>query len=355
MNSGILAAAFAFIGPLYAAYPPRLSNTNQDCVKFGEDIAAKQTAPTPEIIARLIQCLETEKFYPHPHGAAKMALNAVGAPAVPALAQALGSSSSYIAEGAAAALGAMGKTAHPAAEELRKILRKKGGDILLPTQAAQALGQIGDMDFLIRVLRGQETGMPPHLGAQGLGAAGPDAARAVPALMDVLNSSDPGHQMYAAEALGKIGAASSPAIPKLGELTGSRYNFLRGSSGEALIQIGTPEALAAARFYRIRKGLWSGFFRGMSVFVWNPLAAVAMAAVFGILLMLRGKPQAEKSSPQWIPGITLLLWALYAVWEWHCRRQGANIRVDLLVIYPVLAIMSLLSLWVWGRGLLRRS
>jgi hypothetical protein len=39
-------------------------------------------------------------------------------------------------------------------------------------------------------------------------------------------------------------------------------------------------------------------------------------------------------------------WALYAAWEWlvKVRTPEANIRVDLLLIWPVLLIASLVAL-----------
>lgn len=39
-----------------------------------------------------------------------------------------------------------------------------------------------------------------------------------------------------------------------------------------------------------------------------------------------------------------LLWSVYAVWEYVVTREGADIRVDLLLIYPVLLIVSLVTL-----------
>ena len=40
-------------------------------------------------------------------------------------------------------------------------------------------------------------------------------------------------------------------------------------------------------------------------------------------------------------------WLLYAAWEWLVltKTPEANIRVDLLVIWPVLAILSLWALF----------
>jgi hypothetical protein len=41
-------------------------------------------------------------------------------------------------------------------------------------------------------------------------------------------------------------------------------------------------------------------------------------------------------------------WVAYALWEWLMLVQGANIRVDLFLIYPLLLGVTLWALW---RGL----
>lgn len=46
----------------------------------------------------------------------------------------------------------------------------------------------------------------------------------------------------------------------------------------------------------------------------------------------------------WPFGIASLAWALYAGWEWHARANHWDIRVDLLVIYPGLQIVSVLAI-----------
>ena len=45
----------------------------------------------------------------------------------------------------------------------------------------------------------------------------------------------------------------------------------------------------------------------------------------------------------WIPGF---LWLAYAGWEWLvlARSPGADIRVDLLLIWPLIGIVTL---WAW--------
>jgi hypothetical protein len=92
--------------------------------------------------------------------------------------------------------------------------------------------------------------------------------------MEALKSPDTSMHMYAAEALGAIGPAANPAVPQLAALLHSPWNFLRQAGGEALLKIGTPQAQTAGRPYQRRKKLSDGFFKAMSILVWNPLLAL---------------------------------------------------------------------------------
>ena len=87
-----------------------------------------------------------------------------------------------------------------------------------------------------------------------------------------------------------------------------------------------------------------------SLFVQKPLHILAVAAAFGLVyLTLRFTPLGEGRhlSALLVPTAA---WALYAVWEWLVvwRTPEANIRVDLLLIWPVLLI---LSIWFTIRAL----
>jgi hypothetical protein len=84
-----------------------------------------------------------------------------------------------------------------------------------------------------------------------------------------------------------------------------------------------------------------------SLFVGKPLVILTVAAVFLIgYLALRFKALRIARSPR-----PLLMassaWGLYAAWEWlvQIKTPEANIRVDLLVIWPVLAILSIWALF----------
>jgi hypothetical protein len=84
-----------------------------------------------------------------------------------------------------------------------------------------------------------------------------------------------------------------------------------------------------------------------SLLVGKPLNILAVATVFlaGYLV-----PQflAPSMRPRLRPLLTLsLAWGLYATWEWLVLTMTpeANIRVDLLIIWPILAILSAWALY----------
>jgi hypothetical protein len=54
--------------------------------------------------------------------------------------------------------------------------------------------------------------------------------------------------------------------------------------------------------------------------------------------------------------VAAVLWVAYAGWEIAVSedRADANIRIDLLVIYPVLAVLTVLAVWSGWRATRRR-
>jgi hypothetical protein len=84
-----------------------------------------------------------------------------------------------------------------------------------------------------------------------------------------------------------------------------------------------------------------------SLFVGKPLNIFAVAITFFVVyLVLRYSRQKKARYPHALlhPSIA---WILYAAWEWlvYLKTPEANIRVDLLIIWPVLAIISILGLF----------
>jgi hypothetical protein len=86
-----------------------------------------------------------------------------------------------------------------------------------------------------------------------------------------------------------------------------------------------------------------------SLFVCKPLNILAVAALFFAgYLASRFKALGIGRHTRAL-FIASTAWGLYASWEWlvQIKTPEANIRVDLLVIWPVLAI---LSVWAFFRA-----
>lgn len=87
-----------------------------------------------------------------------------------------------------------------------------------------------------------------------------------------------------------------------------------------------------------------------SLFVQRPLNVLAVAAVFAaayLVLRFTTLGSGRHYSALLVPALG---WALYAAWEWLVlwNTPEANIRVDLMVIWPVLLV---LSVWFSVRAL----
>jgi hypothetical protein len=84
-----------------------------------------------------------------------------------------------------------------------------------------------------------------------------------------------------------------------------------------------------------------------ALFVGKPLSILAVAAFFlAGYLALRFAALGAGRHPRWLLAAAGA-WGLYAAWEWLVlvRTPEANIRVDLLVIWPALAILSVIALY----------
>jgi hypothetical protein len=82
-----------------------------------------------------------------------------------------------------------------------------------------------------------------------------------------------------------------------------------------------------------------------SLFVGKPLHILGVALVFlagHLLLRLTALGGGRHPRPLLFAATA---WAVYAAWEWlvKARTPEANIRVDLLLIWPVLLIVSIVA------------
>lgn len=331
---------------------PATNNTDRQCRTM-----ARATLELPDIekqknIQELIECLKHEYFYTLHDGASKYTLLQIGESALPSLIEALKNQDYRIAEGAAIVLGMIGPKAKVAVPALKELLRSKATpEGLRKYEVAWALGKIGEIDFLIRALRGEEPGVSSFDASHGIRGAGPKAVKAIPALLEMINGDTAPEQSFASEALGAIGEASHEAIPRLKVLTKSKHNFVRRAAGDALLKIGTPEAIEAAKPYKLRKDVYDSFFKAMSVFVWNPWLAVVIGMLIGTIGYLTTKEFTKKTKMMKSLYLPAALWLIYAAWEFYAKMQGANIRIDLLVIYPLLVAATTIGFVLWFIGI----
>ena len=88
----------------------------------------------------------------------------------------------------------------------------------------------------------------------------------------------------------------------------------------------------------------------MGILIAWPWLAVIPAALFVLLY---------RHAPRRLVATTALLWSCYGLYEysmyrrWLCSGE-CNIRVDLLLIYPALATLSVAAALVAGRTIARR-
>ena len=78
-----------------------------------------------------------------------------------------------------------------------------------------------------------------------------------------------------------------------------------------------------------------------ALLVAQPARIAAVAAVLALLHAVLRRRAARRGhrAPPW--HVAALAWALYAAWEWWVNHKtpDADLRVDLLVIWPVLALL----------------
>jgi len=94
------------------------------------------------------------------------------------------------------------------------------------------------------------------------------------------------------------------------------------------------------------------------IFQLMPLSALTPALLLMFLLFRHSPNPGER--PLRLVMSCSLLWIAYAIWEYRVKIWAENeiapIRVDLLLIYPVLTLLSVcatIALWRWRRAATR--
>jgi hypothetical protein len=84
------------------------------------------------------------------------------------------------------------------------------------------------------------------------------------------------------------------------------------------------------------------FFAPIQPFIWHPerIAVVAAAFFAATVFFLIAKRRFV-----WWLVVAAASWALFAVWERYCTIQKYDIRVDLMLIAPVLYSITIGGVW----------
>ena len=196
--------------------------------------------PLPDVVAAL------EDRNVAVRTAAVWALGQVGeaaAPERPELVRLLQDNDPFVRAGAAYALGGIGSAAAPAVPALTA--RLADPDERVRWQAVDALGKIGpqadSVEPLAKLVR--DAACPGRgLAAEQLGRVGSAASPAVPDLIEAVSDARPDVRWRAVWALGQIGPDAASAVPVL--RTALADADLRWRAAEALGEIGPPAAAA---------------------------------------------------------------------------------------------------------------
>jgi hypothetical protein len=74
--------------------------------------------------------------------------------------------------------------------------------------------------------------------------------------------------------------------------------------------------------------------------VWHP---ERIAVVAGVLMLMAVCVSYARGHVAWPLVAVSVVWFVFAGWEWYCKLRDYNIRVDLLLIWPVLVPLT-----AWG-------
>jgi hypothetical protein len=81
----------------------------------------------------------------------------------------------------------------------------------------------------------------------------------------------------------------------------------------------------------------------MDIFIEQPDRAFLVAATFLVAFILVSR---ARKRPVWAFLIPILAWIAYGLWEISLPGKGMNIRIDLLLIYPVLFVLTIVGLFM---------
>ncbi|MGE3808002.1 MAG: HEAT repeat domain-containing protein [Gemmataceae bacterium] len=196
-----------------AAVPVLIEMVHDQAFRFWACVALGSIGPeAKEAIPTLLKYYPAEGFR---DAGASIALEGIGAPAVPVLLKKLNDVDREVRWSTISSLGRIGPPAKPAIPQLKKAFKDRSARVRIA--AAEAAWNI-DRDeaaipILIEALSGEQS--DAYSAAEALKKIGPPARASVPALIKTVGHKDDGVRNRAVEALGAMGPAARQAVPVL--------------------------------------------------------------------------------------------------------------------------------------------
>lgn len=98
------------------------------------------------------------------------------------------------------------------------------------------------------------------------------------------------------------------------------------------------------------------FYYPVQPFLSHPLRAYLLAALFAILLAT-SLARSRRFNPRahLVPLFAVLSWVLFGLNEELARANAWDIRVDVLISWPLVLVISIGAAWTWLRTSLSRN
>ena len=96
------------------------------------------------------------------------------------------------------------------------------------------------------------------------------------------------------------------------------------------------------------------FYDSANYFVWEPQRSYVVAIFFALLPFVGALVTRDKRTLfHWSAPTAALAWLLFGINEYYCKKNDWNIRIDLLISWPVMVIGTIACLFFWVRMLLK--
>lgn len=89
-------------------------------------------------------------------------------------------------------------------------------------------------------------------------------------------------------------------------------------------------------------------------FVGDPQKSCVIAVFFALLPLVGAAiARNKKSLLHWAAPLAAVAWFLFGLNEYYAKKHGWNIRVDLLLSWPLMAIGTIACLFFWLKMILK--